>query len=247
MDSLLRDIDRERSKMQTDVDNLSRHYEKLQRYMRQYIEQSIVEWAQLVASHSKTLLLIVETTRIVDESGYAYGGESEPIRFTVLSLASGEMWDHLLHPTHSRGVKGTEYHGLTMADLEDKPRFADVWPAIAEMLAGHHSIIFGADWARSTLQSVHPNYTHALDGAFCLHNKCKEYYGEFYDLSLEKVLAYQSIDRKREQLTDSQDRILILAQVIHNLAAGMAKQIQEQEHEPDSLDEALGDLDSHPF
>jgi DNA polymerase III epsilon subunit-like protein len=242
MDSLLRDINRERSKMQADVDNLSRHYEKLQGYMRQYIEQSIVEWAQLVTSHPKTLLLVVETTRIVDENGYSYGNEGEPIRFTTFSPASGEVWDQLLRPTHSRGVKGTEYHGLTIADLMDKPQLADAWPEIAEMLEGHHIVIFGADWARSALQSVHPTYTHALDNAYCLHNKAKEYYGEFYELSLEKILGYQGIEKRRDELKDSRDRLRMQAQVVNNLAAAMKKQTQESE-DSDNLD----DLDTHPF
>jgi len=86
------------------------------------------------------------------------------------------------------------------------------------------------------LQSVGQPY--ALEGVYCLHNKCKEYYGEFYDLSLEKVLAYQGIDKKRDELKDSQDRLLMLAQVVRNLAAGMTKQTQTEE---------LETLVDHPF
>lgn len=235
MDSVLRDIDREQGKMQSDIDNLNRHYEKLVGFVRQYIERTTMEWARLVASHPKTVLLVVETTRIVDEHGSSY--ESEPIRFTTLSPTSGEMWDQLLRP-QSRKVQGSEYHGLTMADLLDKPDIREAWPSIAEQLEGRHIVIFGADHTRQALQSVgHP---HALDNAFCLHNKCKEYYGEFYDLSLEKVLSYQSIDKKREELVDSRDRLRMLAQVMNNLAMGMVKQTSE---DPNSL----GDLDDHPF
>src|SRR5436190_22175692 len=128
MDSLLRDMNRERSKMQSDIDNLNRHYENLHGYVRQYIQQATVEWAKLVVSHPKTLLLVVETTRIVDESGYSYGGEVEPIRFTTLSLLEGSVWDQLLRPTHSRQVQGSEYHGLTRTQLEDKPNISEAWP-----------------------------------------------------------------------------------------------------------------------
>jgi len=237
LESVLRDIDRERSKMQADVDNLNRHYEKLAGYVRQYIEQTTVEWAKLVAGHPRALLLVVETTRIVDEHGNSYG-EEEPIRLTTLLLASGEMWDQLLHPTHSSTVRGVEYHGLTMADLEEKPRIADVWPNIANVLGGRHLIVFGADYARKALQ---PYATDALDSAFCLHNKCKEYYGEFYELGLEKILGYQGIDKKRDELKNSQDRILMLAQVVKNLATHMAKQTGEPEVSEDES------LDEHPF
>src|SRR5690349_6243422 len=121
MESLLRDIDREQSKMWGDVENLHRHYEKLIGFVRRYIEQATMEWARLVANHPKALLLVVETTRVVDENGYSYGGESEPIRLTTLSLANGEMWDQLLSPTLSKGVQGAEYHGLTQAALEAQP------------------------------------------------------------------------------------------------------------------------------
>jgi len=82
-----------------------------------------------------------------------------------------------------------------------------------------------------------------LDHAFCLHNRCKEFYGEFYNLSLERVLSYQGIDRKREQLTDSRERALMLVQVVRNLAVGMAKVVEES----DPGDDSLGDLDEHPF
>jgi len=239
MDSVLRDIEREKSKMQADVANLFRHHEKLQNYVRQYIEQTTVEWAKLVTSHPGALLLVVEMTRVVDENGSTYG-ESEPIRFTIKHLASGEMWDQLLHPTHSCEVRGAEYHGLAMADLREKPRISQAWPEIVEALAGHHVIIFGADYVRQALRTVYQ--THLLDDAFCLHNKCKEYYGEFYELSLEKVLAYQGIDKKREELRDSRDRLLMLAQVLNNIAAGMTK---KQSQEPEILD--TDDLDSHPF
>jgi DNA polymerase III epsilon subunit-like protein len=244
MDSVLRDLERERSKMQSDVENLNRHYGKLVGFVRQYLTQTTVEWAKLVVSHPKTLLLVVETSRIVDESGYSYGVESEPIRFTGLALASGEIWDQLLHPTHSRQVLGAEYHGLTMVDVEAQPRLADVWSSIAERLEDRPVILFGADWTRQALRSVDPTYAHALDSAFCLHNKCKEYYGEFYELSLEKVLGYQGIDKKRDELKDSRDRLLMLVQVMNNLAVGMEKQTQDPET---SEDNSLEDLDDHPF
>lgn len=239
MDSVLRDIDREQAKMQADVNNLHRHYEQLQGFMRQYIQQTTIEWAKLITSHPESLLLLVETSRILDESGYASSGESEPIRFTTLQLVSGEIWDQLIYPTYSKSVHGTEYHGLTLADLQGKPTISEAWPAIMEMVEGRQVVIFGADWARRAIQTVY--HTHALNGAYCLHNKAKEYYGEFYELGLEKVLSYQGIDKKREELKDSRDRLVVLAQVVNNLAAGMEKRAQESE----GLD--LGDLDDHPF
>lgn len=171
MDSILRDIDREQSKMQADVDNLNRHYGKLAGFVGDYIKQATIEWAKLVVSHPKALLLVMETTRIVED---------------------------------------------------------------------RHIIIFGADWARSALQSAY--HTHVLDNAFCLQNKCKEYYNQFYDLGLEKILSYQGIDKRRDELRDSRDRLLMLARVANNLAAGMQKQSQESE-----ISDSLGDLSDHPF
>ena len=247
MDSLLRDINREEGKMRTDVENLFRHFEKLAGFAHQYLEQSTIEWARLLVTHPQTLLLIVETTPISDESGYSYSGEKEPIRLTALHLTSGEIWDQLLHPTYSKRVQGTEYHGLTATDLEDKPVINEAWPNIAEVLENRHIVVFGLDYARSALQSV--NHHHALDSAFCLHNRAKEFYSEFYELSLEKVLAYQGINKKRDEMKDSRERVLMLAQVVRNLAAGMKKQEQKSESTAESFfdDDDLGDLDSHPF
>jgi hypothetical protein len=240
MDSVLRDLDREQAKMQTDVNNLNRHYEKLTGFVRDYIVSTTIEWAKLIASHPKALLLLVETTRILDESGYASSGESEPIRFTTLQFANGEIWDQLLYPTWSKEVQGAEYHGLTLAELQGKPTIKEAWPSITETLEGRQVVIFGADWARRSISTIYP--THALKDAYCLHNKAKEYYGEFYELSLEKILGYQGIDKKREELKDSRDRLVVLAQVVNNLAAGMAKQPQE----PETLN-GLEDLSDHPF
>jgi DNA polymerase III epsilon subunit-like protein len=241
MDSLLRDLNREQGKMRDDVDNLFRHFEKLSNYVHEYIQQSTIEWAKLLLDHPRTLLLIVETTAMLNEQGYSmHGGENEPIRFTGLALASGEIWDQMLHPTHSMAVGGTEYHGLTMGDLEDKPRLADAWPEIAEKLQDRHIVIFNADWSRRAVRSI--VQTHVLDGATCLHNRCKEYYNEFYELSLEKILGYLGIEKRRDELKDSKDRVLMLAQVVRNLAAGMKK----QEPESDPLDD-FSSLDEHPF
>jgi DNA polymerase III epsilon subunit-like protein len=239
MDSVLRDIDRERSKMQADMAELNRHFEKLRGYVYQQVQQSVVEWAKLVADHPKSLLLVVETTRMVGKDGYAIGGEDEPIRFTVLTLTTGAIWDQLLHPTYSEGVGGIEYHGLSLVDLENKPRLAEVWSDIVERLEDQHIVIFGADWARQAVRSV--QHTNLLDSAFCLHNKCKEYYSQFYELSLEKILDYQGIDKRRDDLKDSRERIVVLAQVLRNLAAGMPKRVEEPE------DSDLGDLSDHPF
>jgi DNA polymerase III epsilon subunit-like protein len=226
--------------MQSDIDNMNRHYEKLVGYVDQYVVQAVVEWARLVVNHPKALLLVMETTRVVDENGTS--GDSEPIRLTALPLeAGGNIWDQLLCPTYSRNVQGAEYHGLAMADLRDKPRLADAWTHIEQMLEGQHIIIFGAEWACNALRSV--RHTHALDQAFCLHNKCKEYYNQFYDLSLATILNYQNIDKKREELRDSRERILVLAQIVRNLAAAMPKQSQESE----GLESFPEDLDSQPF
>jgi DNA polymerase III epsilon subunit-like protein len=238
---MLRDINREQQKMQSDVDNLNRHYGKLQAYLYEYIEQSVVEWSKLIVDHPKTLLLIIETTRIVDENGNSYGGGSEPIRFATLSLVSGEIWDQLLYPSYSRDVRGTEYHGLQWSDLEGKPTISEAWPKIVEVLGDRHIVVFGAEWALNALRSV--RQTHLLDEAFCLHSKCKEYYNEFYELSLEKVLSYQGIEKKREELSNSLDRLAMLAQVVRNLAANTKK----QEAATAASDDMLSDLDEHPF
>lgn len=249
MDSFLRDLDREQSKMTADIENFNRHYGKLRDYVRQYVVQSTVEWAQLLVSHPQALALVVETTPVIESGGYRLS-ENEPIRLTACSLSSGVgIYDQLLYPTLSQDVRGVDYHGLRMSDLVDQPRLAEVWPKIIELLENRPVVIFNADWARSALRTV--VQTHVLDKAFCLHNRSKEYYGQFYELSLETVLGYQGIDRKREQLTDSRERALMLVEVVRNLAAGMAKHVQPEEESgstADSLfDDDLGDLEAHPF
>jgi hypothetical protein len=242
MESLLRDISREREKMQADMANLNRHYEKLETYVCQYVQQAVMEWAKLAINHPRSLLLVVETTRVLDENGYVSTGESEPIRLTAKSPGTdGEIWDQLVCPTYSCTVRGAEYHGLEMIDLVDKPRIDEAWPRFADLLEDRHIIVFGREWARNALRTVRTSSV--LDGAFCLQDKCKEYYNQFYELSLEVVLGYQGIEKTRAELTDSRDRVLMLEQVVRNLAAGMAK---KQEPEAGSSG-FLDDLEEHPF
>jgi hypothetical protein len=258
LDSILRDINREEEKTKKDVENFHYHYEKLRGYVYQHTKQTTIEWAKLVIDHPGAIVLIVETTQILDESGYSSGGYIEPIRFTMLSLAREEVWDYLVRPTYSKRVSGTEYHGLTMADVQEKWLLADAWSEIEELLKDKHIIIYGADWARTALRGT--RYEHTLDGAYCLHNKCKEYYNEFYELSLEKVLSYQGIERRRDELKDSWDRAVMLREVIRNLANALPKQSQERFELdlPEGLPEMgegvsngglgdLEDLDEHPF
>jgi DNA polymerase III epsilon subunit-like protein len=234
--------------MSADIVNLNRHYEKLHNYVYLHIQQGVKEWARLISDHPRALLLVVETTQIIDSNGYATGS-SEPIRISGLSLADGEIWDQLLSPTYSLEVRGAEYHGLSLDDLKSKPRLAGAWSSLVVKLLNRHVVIFGAAWARDALRSV--TQSQVLDEAFCLHSKTKEFYNEFYDLSLEKILSYQGIDKKREELTDSRDRLQVLAQVVRNLAVGMAKQTPESETSDDAVvadgGDELGDLDDHPF
>lgn len=241
MDSFLRDLDREQSKMQSDIENLNRHYGKLRDYVRQYVVQGTIEWARLIISHPQAIVLVIETSPVVDENGYT-SSEHEPIRLTALSLTSGVgIYDQLFHPTYSHDVHGASYHGLTMVDVENQPRLADEWPKILEVLENRPLVIFNADWARVALRTV--VQSNVLDGAYCLHNRAKEFYGQFYELGLEKVLSYQGIDRKREQLTDSRERALMLVEVLRNLAAGMEKKSEGE----GAADDGLGELDEFAF
>lgn len=232
----LRDINREQAKMKTDVESLTRHYGQLESFLYGYIRQSVIEWARLIETHQKAVLLIVETTQIVDANGHGLSSHNEPIRFTTRQLATGEVWDQLIHPTHSEGIAGTEYHGLSWFDVLDQPKISDAWGNIAEHLADRQVVIFNAQWARDSVKTTYP--TRFLDSAFCLQNKAREYYNEYYGLSLAKVLEYQGIDKKREDLRAAPARVVMLDLVLHNLAAGM-----EKKPEPAVLD----DLDDHPF
>jgi hypothetical protein len=241
MDSLLRDLNREHYKMQRDMIALDLHYKNLETYLYQYVKNSVVEWAKLILNHPKASLLIIETTPIYDYNGYA-NGDNEPIRFTGMSLVGNQKWDLLVKPTHSKQIGGTQHHGLTMKDVAPYLTLAECWHEIAYQLSGQHVVMFSPDWAISALRSVHvadKPYTF-LGNAFNLHNKCKEFYNEFYDLSLETILRYQGIDKQRSQLQNSIDRIKVLAQIVENLANDLAK-VQEPESTEDD------DLEGHPF
>jgi DNA polymerase III epsilon subunit-like protein len=238
-ESFLKHISYKQGKMQGAIANMNRYYDEMTDFIRQYIVETTVEWAKLVVSHPKTTLVIVETTPIVDDMGNSYTGESEPIRITTFFFEKETyILDQLICPTISKDVKGTEYHGLSWSDVREYPRFDEVLPRIEEHLKDRVVIIFNADWARQALSTV--SRSDIFKDALCLHNKAKEYYGQFYELSLQTVLEYQGINKTRDQLKDSRERILMLAQVVRNLAAGMKK--VEPEPEPEETD-----LDEHPF
>lgn len=233
----LKDINREQGKMLSDIESMNRHYVKLQDSLYQLIRYNVIEWARLVESHPKAVLLIVETTQIVDEHGRGLSGHNEPIRFTTRHIASGEIWDQLIKPTHSKGVAGTEFHGLSWFDVLDQPKISEAWDSIAAHLADRQVVIFNAQWARDSVKTSYP--TRLLDSAYCLHTKAREYYNEFYGCSLEKILGYQGTDKTRGDLRAAPARVVMLDLILHNLANGMEK---KPEPEPE-----LTDLDDHPF
>lgn len=237
MDSLFGKIDYVRGKMQSDIDRLFRHHDEQVEFIKQHIRQATIDWARTTIDNPKTLLVILETTPIVNEYGSVLQ-DHEPIRFTSFDPVTGELYDQLFAPTSSKEVRGAEYHGLTLADVGGKPLLKDVWDAIIKIMEGRHIIIFGADWARRSLQ--HMPHAYVLKKAMCLHNKCKEYYAEFYRLGLTEILAYQGIDKTREDFKDSRERIVMYKQILSNLAAGMEKQTPAQE-------KGLDDLPDHPF
>lgn len=87
-----------------------------------------------------------------------------------------------------------------------------------------------------------------LPGATCLHTKCKRYYGQFYDLSLQTVLSYQGVNKTRTEMTDSRERIEMQVLVLRNLAEGKAK-VQEVPDTPVASEaiDLVDELDAHPF
>lgn len=245
---MLKDIGREKGKLDGDVQQFiqqfSYHYAKLSAFVENLIVDSVVEWAQLIASHQDATLVIIETTKAYGQHGHLLG--DEPIRLTTLDLVSKTLHDYLFRPETAKEITSTAYNGITMEDLIGQPLFKDAWPGLKEQLADRLVIVFGLDYAKKAIWLDHTPFKRA----FCLHNKTKEFYGEFYGLSLETVLSYQGINKTREELKESTERIYYLAQVIEKLAEGKPKvqvPAAPATGESDDILGELGDLSEHPF
>jgi hypothetical protein len=222
MDHFLKEMMRESEKMRQDAESIQRHYEKLVGYVKQSTQANTIEWAKLILMYPGTHLLIVDTTPLIDEYGAVYSLQGEPIRLTAYNLRDQAIViDQQVAPVFSKAIRGFEYHGLK--DTWDMPRLADIIDQVTSILDGAPVVVFGLEFAQRALQMVSTR-RRILDNGHCLHTRCRDYYWEFYYLGLDQVLQYQGINKRRSELTDSRERVKVLAEVLSNLAKGLPKQ-----------------------
>lgn len=236
-------------KLDDDIARLQRHLQDVVDAAKDFSRSNAIEWARLAVTHPYAVLLIIETTHIVRKQPvYQVLAEIEPIRFTTLNLSNGELFDQKVRPTLSEEITETGLHGLTMDNLEDKHLLGYYWSEIESHLLNRQVIIFGKEHAESALD--HAMLQHdIIKDAFDFHSICQGYYTQFYDLSLERVLAYQGIDKKRHELKDSVERIRYLEKVLRNISIRLERhsiQYEGYSDDPFVTDEESS-LDEHPF
>lgn len=94
------------------------------------------------------LVVALETTGLDPD-------EDRVVELAAAALDPGRaprrVLDTLIDP--QRPVEGTRFHGLTAANLTDAPRFAEVWPALADAAAGRVLAFYDGPFGVGFLES----------------------------------------------------------------------------------------------
>lgn len=112
--------------------------------------EGAVKWARKLMSSNGWLVLDTETT------GLDYG--CEPVQIGVLAADGSTLIDTLIRPAGPIPPDSTLIHGITDARVANAPRFAEVYPVLAELLRGKRVVVYNADFDTMILEGTCRHY-----------------------------------------------------------------------------------------
>ena len=125
-----------------------RHYPGIAHLMSVSVQGLAEEWsAETPISEVPWASLDTETTGTNAQADRVI--EVGIVLFQAGKAAEKKNW--LINPGRSVPADATKIHGITDADLADKPSFAEVMPEIVEALAGVLPLAYNADFDRGFL------------------------------------------------------------------------------------------------
>lgn len=104
---------------------------------RQSDREHAQEWARQMLADDTALILDTETTGL--------GGSAEVCQIAIITASTGqELFNSLVCPVNPPEYEASRIHRLTMHQLKDAPRFAEIIPQLRELLSGRRVLVYNA-------------------------------------------------------------------------------------------------------
>jgi DNA polymerase III epsilon subunit-like protein len=211
----------------------------------------ICEWAHRYLQGSDFVVLDSETTGLNER------GTDEIIELAIVSSSGTVLFSSLIQPQDLRRQDlATHIHGITQEQIQDAPRFPDVWPTIKVILRHYRSIlVYNAAFDCDLLATTAKRYGYEVPGArwTCLmeayavyHGAWHSYYRSYTWQKLIVACDVLGVERQGEDHRATPDALNTLG-VLKALAARHGTiELLPPPVEPIS-EQHEDDLSSHPF
>jgi hypothetical protein len=201
-----------------------------------------VIWAERMLAFPHLAFLVLDTTGTQQDA--------DIIRIVVADGEGATLFDRVIAPQRQPGRANTQYTGITLLQIHEAPRLADVWNELAETLAGRVVLAYGYDFAVNRLRENAAHYDLApiaITGE-CLMIRAKDYFESSTSLKLQNV-CYR-IGHELAQPATALDRVAgqlaflqAMSQAVLDIHYVPPKPVTVSIDEDGSED----DLEEHPF
>jgi DNA polymerase-3 subunit epsilon len=129
--------------------------------------------------------------------------DPEPIEIAVVDARQGLLMDTRVRPTKPIEPGATQVNGLTDADVANAPLFADVYTALAVILADQHLVNYGARFHREVIETacqrngcpaIHAHWSDAMHVYACFYGAWNDHRQDFSSRSLANACVDLGID-----------------------------------------------------
>lgn len=179
-------------------DEERRYCEECREYLIWCYDRHVIEHNMSVTLESENappfLVLDTETTGLPDHAAF------QVVEVAAIDKTGVVVFHSLVKPDIPMPEAATAIHGLTDADLADAPTFAEIWPALSELLARYELWTYNADFDKAAILGSAERFNLAIPPEVeksnrwhCLMLDFARYYGEYS--------AYHGNDRYQELYT----------------------------------------------
>jgi DNA polymerase-3 subunit epsilon len=175
--------------------------------------ESPVDWAQIVLARSNNYLIVDTETTGVDALG-------EVLEIAIIDLTGRVLMEQHFRPESMEEIPevARSLTGLTMADLQDKPAFHEVYSRIVEMTKGKTILAYNAEFDQRLLLQTCLKYDLAplANSWDCVMLKYSEYVGEWSEY--HGNFQYQKLPTEKKGALEG---CLACLDVVQKMAGGM--------------------------
>lgn len=128
-----------------------RYCDECREYLIWIYDRHVIEHNMRLSLESENepplLVLDTETTGLPESDAF------QVVEIAAVDKTGAVVFHSLIKPDIPMPAEASRIHGLTDEDLKDAPSFAEVWPRLAELLAGYELWAYNAAFDRDALLS----------------------------------------------------------------------------------------------